>query len=200
MELYFVRHGETVMNREKRLLSRTDVPLSPKGREEAGAVRDFLLKHDISFDCVLSSPMLRTLETAQILAGNLTDIRKDIRLLEMDYGPYEGIRLDDPPPEITYFFRDFIHHPAPEGMESLDEVKARMQSFLEDAKREAAKRMLIVTHAISLKGALEVLTPGADGARWSRYIHTCAVFRTAYRDGAFGVPEEIFTLQRMHEE
>jgi hypothetical protein len=45
-----------------------------------------------------------------------------------------------------------------------------------------------------MKGALEVLTPEAKGAYWSRYIGNCSIYRTQYVNGCFSVPEEIFSL------
>ena len=50
--------------------------------------------------------------------------------------------------------------------------------------------ILISTHAIAMKGILEYLTPGSDGAYWSKYIGNCAVYVAENRDGKFSVPEE----------
>ena len=56
----------------------------------------------------------------------------DDRLIEMDYGPYEGMDLENLPPEIAAFFSDFVNNPAPEEMEQLSAVVQRTVAFLED--------------------------------------------------------------------
>ena len=51
------------------------------------------------------------------------------------------------------------------------------------------KNILISTHAIALKGALEYLTPESKGSYWAKNIGNCAVYRTELTDGAFLAPE-----------
>ena len=110
----------------------------------------------------------------------------------MDYGPYEGMDLTHPAPEIITFFSDFVHNPAPEGMEPLPEVVARLGTFLEEIRDEARGRtILLSTHAIAMKGALEYLTPESKGSYWSKYIGNCAVYKVEVGpDGSFGIPAE----------
>jgi broad specificity phosphatase PhoE len=129
-------------------------------------------------------------QTAALIAGEDADIRVDERLIEMDYGPYEGMDLRHPDPEVLAFFMDFVNVPAPAGMEKLSAVTARLGRFLEELKAESAgKNILISTHAIALKGALEYLTPESKGSYWAKNIGNCAVYRTELTDGAFLAPE-----------
>lgn len=193
MHLYLIRHGETSFNREKRLQGRSNEPLSESGIGQAEKVRSFFEQQAVRFDCVISSPLLRARQTAEIITG-CSSMMLDERLLEMDYGPYEGMRLDHPLPEVAHFFQDFVHHPAPEGMESLRHVTERMQSFLEDLKACDAQNVLVATHAIALKGALEAISPRPDGAWWSVYISPCAVYHTVCSDRNYSEPSEVFSL------
>ncbi len=55
MEIYIVRHGETVWNKEKRLQGRTDVPLSEYGRELAEKTGRAL--RNVEIDRIYSSPL-----------------------------------------------------------------------------------------------------------------------------------------------
>ncbi|MCR5182872.1 MAG: histidine phosphatase family protein [Clostridia bacterium] len=184
--IYIIRHGITEMNKAGLLQGRIDVPLSDEGvkqAEEAAAK----LRH-IQFDRVFSSPLIRAVRTAEIVAPGIGPILDD-RLLEMDYGPYEGMDLRNPPPEVLGFFKDFAHVTEPEGMESLDSVVARAGSFLEDI-RCFDQNILIATHAIAMKGLLEYLTPQSEGAYWSKYIGNCAVYTVENAGGSFGVPRE----------
>ncbi len=196
MTIWMVRHGETAKNKDHLLQGRSDAPLNSNGQEQAEEARMYFQENHISFDHVISSPLLRALQTAEIITDSKLGIRRDQRLLEMDYGPYEGCSLESPPEEITYFFQDFVHHPAPEGMESLSSVKERMGSFLEDLKSSERGNILVTTHAIALKGALEYLMPESDGAWWSRTISTCAVFKIELDEGRFLAPEEVFHTRK----
>ena len=182
--IYIVRHGETEKNRQKVLQGRSDVPLNQTGIEQAEALSGRM--RGVSFDKVYSSPLSRAIETAKILAPG-KEILTDDRLIEMDYGPYEGMSLLSPAPEVISFFRDFVHAPAPKGMESLASVVKRVGEFLEECCR-TDKDVLISTHAIAMKGILEYLTPDSQGSYWSKYIGNCAVYATDYREGAFLVP------------
>ena len=193
MNIWFVRHGETANNKEKLLQGRSDAPLNENGISQAETARAFFNSRGISIDAVYSSPLCRAVQTARIIAGEDAEITEDELLIEMDYGPYEGTSLLEPDPEIIRFFSDFVHNPAPEGMESLDHVKERMSMFLQKLKDSDAENILVATHAIAMKGALECLTPESRGAYWSKHIGTCAVYMTVYEGKMFSVPREVYT-------
>ena len=209
--IYIIRHGQTEKNKAKVLQGRSDVPLNDAGRQQAAEVRERFEREGISFDKIYTSPLVRAVETAQIVAGAAPhqivagvaphqivtgaapqQFEVDSRLIEMDYGPYEGMDLTHPAPEIITFFSDFVHNPAPEGMEPLPEVVARLGTFLEEIRDEARGRtILLSTHAIAMKGALEYLTPESKGSYWSKYIGNCAVYKVEVGpDGSFGIPAE----------
>lgn len=189
MRVFLVRHGETEKNRKKLLQGRSNAPLNKEGISQAQEVREYFQEQQVDFDLVFSSPLARALQTAAIIVGRNHKILTDDRLLEMDYGPYEGSSLEHPSPEIVKFFSDFIHNPTPEGMESLQHVTERMGQFMESLRTAEADNVLVVTHAIAMKGALEYLTPGSNGAYWSKYIGTCAVYRTEYDGMGYCVPK-----------
>ena len=187
--IYIVRHGQTEKNKANVLQGRSNVPLNDAGRRQAEEVRDRFIQAGIRFDFVYTRPLIRAVQTAEIIAGGTPQI-VDERLIEMDYGPYEEMDLSDPAPEVLTFFRDFVHNPAPEGMEPLQAVIARLGTFLEDIQEAAVeKNILISTHAIAMKGALEYLTPDSCGSYWSKYIGNCAVYTAETTpEGAWSVP------------
>ena len=202
--IYIVRHGETDNNKKRVLQGRSDLPLNEVGIKQAEKVKEYFAEKDIQFDKVYSSPLIRAIKTAQIITGS-TQVGSDAadnsadavpfvlddHLLEMDYGPYEGCSLLDPPPEIIEFFSDFVNNSTPEGMENLSDLVARMGRFMESLKKEGDQTILISTHAIAMKGILEHLTPESHGAYWNKHIANCAVYRTTFSDGAFTVPVEL---------
>lgn len=82
MTVYLLRHGETVYNAQKRYLGKTDLPLSPKGRQE-------LVRADFSPASVYISPLQRTAQTADILFPGVRQIVVP-GFQEMDFGVFEG--------------------------------------------------------------------------------------------------------------
>ena len=212
--IYIIRHGQTANNKKNVLQGRSNAPLNETGIRQAQQAARFFREKGIRFDAVYSSPLARAVQTARIITGDVTDegaepgtggsaaprIMLDERLIEMDYGPYEGMDLTDPAPEVLAFFKDFVNTPAPQGMEALDHIVARAGEFVEelkplfkgvgkeDASADAQPDILISTHAIAMKGVLEYLTPGSHGGYWSKYIGNCAVYEIGFEDGGFSVP------------
>ena len=189
MLIYILRHGTTEWNSLHKIQGRTDILLDDLGREMARQTGERLKERGIRFDKVYSSPLKRAVRTAELITPGCR-IVTDERLIEMDYGPYEGASLTEPPAEIITFFSDFKNNPAPEGMESLASVVERAGAFLEDI-RDLSGNILISTHAIAMKGLLEYLTPGSNGAYWSKNIGNCAVYKAEHQNGKIGIPEEI---------
>ncbi len=194
--IYIIRHGQTILNKAKVLQGRSDHPLNEDGIAEAQEAAAQFARRGIQFSRVYSSPLIRARQTAEIITGGRTEIISDERLIEMDYGPFEGTDLTSPPPEIIRFFSDFVHNPAPSGMEQLAEVVKRAGAFMEDLRSSAKEDgILISTHAIAMRGILEYLTPGSCGSYWSKYIGNCAVYATELQKGVYTVPVELVLPQ-----
>ena len=202
--IYIIRHGQTDQNLAFRIQGQRDFPLNETGEAQARDARDKFSALGIEFDRVYTSPLSRARRTAEIVVSapgtgaqegaGAEDMILEPRLIEMDYGPYEGRDLKNLPEEMLYFFKDFKHHPAPDGVEQLPDLVARLGSFLEDLRAQLGdtrgENILLSTHAIAMKAALEYLTPGSDGAYWSKFVKNCAVYRFDLVDGEFTVPEE----------
>ena len=182
--IYMIRHGKTDKNTANVLQGRSDIPLNGLGIKEAEDAAKKL--SGIHFFKVFSSPLIRAVDTARIVAPGTAPVI-DPRLIEMDYGPYEGVGLLDPPKELMDFFADFANNPAPSGMESLDSVVRRLGEFLEEIKTLPGN-ILISTHAIALKGALEYLTPASNGSFWGKYIGNCDIYVANNHDGIIDIP------------
>ena len=174
--LYIIRHGQTDMNKADKLQGRKDSPLNETGLDQARKAAEELKSAGIKIDRAYSSPLTRAIQTAQQFVEN-EKIKTDERLMEMDHGPYEGMDLKTPPPEVLVFLKDPVNIPAPEGMEPLWKITQRMGSFLEDIREQAIQsNILIATHAIALKGALEYMSPGERKNIWSKYIGNCDIY------------------------
>ena len=137
------------------------------------------------------------MQTAECVAPGIT-VSMDGRLIEMDYGPYEGMSLLKPKKEVVKFFSDFANIPAPEGMEQLADIVARPGEFVDSIKDECSQgNVLISTHAIAMKGILEYLDKDAKGRYWSKNIGNCEIYRVECFDGTFGVPESVFRIKKL---
>ena len=148
MEVVLVRHGETEWSRTGRHTGRTDVPLTEEGERQARAVGAALRGR--KFALVLSSPLLRALDTAR-LAGFEPEVRDD--LAEWDYGEYDGVTT----PEIREQVPDWtIWRYGALGGESVEQLGARADRVVEELLG-AEGDVLAFSHGLFLR----VLT-----ARW----------------------------------
>lgn len=63
---------------------------------------------------------------------------------------------------------------------------------MEELRAQAPKgNVLISTHAIAMKGALEYLTPDANGSYWSKHIRNCDVYAMEITPDGFSVPRHV---------
>ena len=195
--LYIIRHGETELNSKHVLQGRSDHALNFHGFDQGKKAANWLKSPGITISKVYSSPLKRAIQTAELVAEGAT-ITTDERLLEMDYGPYEGMSLLKPKKEVLKFFSDFANNPAPEGMEQLSDVVARTGEFVETIKEECEKEdILISTHAIAMKGILEYLDADAKGKYWSKHIGNCEIYQVECADGAYGTPQSVFKIKKL---
>ena len=84
-----IRHGETAWNREKRFQGASDTALNEVGRLQAQLVAGALLRENVQ--SILSSPLLRARETANIIGARLgVEVKVLTELAELAFGEYEG--------------------------------------------------------------------------------------------------------------
>jgi len=98
---YFVRHGETDWNAERRLQGQLDIPLNDVGRGQSAQCGSTLrgliaVRHRTPADfAFISSPLSRARETMEILREGLGLPREgyviDARLAELSFGRWEGL-------------------------------------------------------------------------------------------------------------
>jgi probable phosphoglycerate mutase len=88
--VFLVRHGATALTAEDRFAGSTDVPLSDDGRRQAASLAERLKGETI--DAVYASPLLRTMETARIVAAphGMVPVPEPA-LREIAYGHWEGL-------------------------------------------------------------------------------------------------------------
>ena len=160
--IYLVRHGQTNWNLSKKFQGQRKVPINRTGKEQAKKLASELKK--VSFDVVYSSPVLRAIQTAQIIAPNHT-IRqcKDVR--ELDRPKHEGLfphQIKKLIPDIeAQWARDGIDWRSPLGGETLREYQARsINSFKDIVKKHPGKCVLVVSHGGPIKSIVHWLHGG----------------------------------------
>ncbi len=138
--LVLTRHGGTPLSHpEQHLGQHLDPGLSDEGRRAAAALGERLA--GVAFDAVYASPLVRAVETARIVVGE-REVSTDARLLEMDYGAWEGrtygqiCETDDEARDA--WEADPASRRTPGG-ESGEDVAARVRSFLAEAIGEAER-------------------------------------------------------------
>jgi broad specificity phosphatase PhoE len=147
-----IRHAATEWNAAGLLQGRRDLPLSESGR---AAVRGWRVPEGWTGARCLSSPLLRARETASLLG--LAPGAEPL-LIEMDWGSWEGRRLDELRAELGAAMaeneaRGLDFRPA--GGESPREVQARLQLLLPTL----GEPTILVAH----KGVLRALYALATG-------------------------------------
>ena len=142
MKLYIARHGQTLWNVENRVSGRTDIPLTEVGLAQAKLLADSAVGKGI--EVILASPLLRARQTAQAVSDAIgVPVLIDERLMELDFGIYEGAPRSDPGFQHT---RAQFPTRYPGG-ESAFQLAHRVYSALEDVKRKYdGKTVLLVCH------------------------------------------------------
>ena len=149
--IVLIRHFITDWNREGRIQGRTDQPLSDDAAETLVGKR---LHNDLNNLTWYTSPLKRTIQTAQLLGA--TDAHRDARLIEMDWGTWEGQRLADlrvaqGDAMARNEARGLDFRPA--GGESPRDVRDRMIPWLREA---AGQDVAAVTHKGVIRAVLSV--------------------------------------------
>jgi probable phosphoglycerate mutase len=129
-QLLVIRHGQTEWSMVGKHTGRTDIPLTEQGRREALAAARTLRGWNIGR--FYSSPLQRARKTAE-LVGPSRSVEVDDRLVEWDYGDFEGLTTPEVRERIAGW--SVWTHEMTHG-ESVEEVGARADAFLQEVFEE----------------------------------------------------------------
>ncbi len=156
--LVLVRHGVTDHTLGKLFsggLASANPPLNEEGREQARATGEWLAPLSGTFDALVSSPVRRTRETAEVLAQFFDlAIEEEPGIAEMEFGTWDGMSFTEVhekfPDEISAWLGDL--ESAPHGGESFRAVEKRV---LEGRDRivatYAGRTVVAVSHVTPIK-------------------------------------------------
>jgi broad specificity phosphatase PhoE len=179
----FVRHGETAHNREGRLQGRADLELSERGADQAARLASRFTSGPIAN--VFSSPLRRARQTAAAIAGVCgCAVEVDDRLIELDYGDWDGRPLSEIPPEVWTAWRADPNF-APPGGESLVAVTARVESFCTE-RLASGGRIVAVSHVSPIKAAVAWSLGVDERATWRMQLGLATISAVGARPDGTG--------------
>jgi broad specificity phosphatase PhoE len=180
----FVRHGQTELNRGGRLQGRLDAPLSELGAEQAAALGQGFAAEPVTR--VLSSPLQRAHNTAAaIAAAHGLTVEIDERLVELDYGDWDGLALADVSAADWATWRNDPEF-APPGGERLSDVTARIAAFGAEIFTDHLDDLVIaVSHVSPIKAAVCGALRVDERTTWRMHLDVASVTRIGRRpDGS----------------
>jgi broad specificity phosphatase PhoE len=172
--LVVVRHGRTQANATRQLLGRRDLPLDALGEAQAVALAAAVGP----VDRVVTSPLRRTRQTAGAFDA---PIRVDDRLVELDYGDYDGMALADVPAVLWQQWRSDPDWALPGG-ESLAALRRRVEAALEELAAETGdETVVVVAHVSPIKAAVTWALGVGDEVTWRLFVQPASISRNGVR-------------------
>jgi len=145
-----LRHGQTDWNINFLLQGVTDIPMNETGVEQVKLAAKAL--HASDWDIVLTSPLTRAKQTAEIIATHVGfgEIIEQELLIERSFGEAEGLSHEQW--RAKYANLDEIP-----GGESRTQLAARSQQLLDRvATNFAGKRVLAISHGALIRGLIAI--------------------------------------------
>ena len=194
LQVYLVRHGETVWNAARRIQGQSDSALTEKGEQQARQVGERAKSLGITH--VIGSDLGRTRRTAEIIADACgCSVTLDARLRELNMGVLEQRPIDSLSEEEEGWRRSLVNGTAngriPEG-ESMAELAARMQQALNACLAlPAGSRPLLVSHGIALGVLIGTLLGLPAHAERRLRLRNCSISRVDHQQSAWLAPGRV---------
>ncbi|MGC0993647.1 2,3-diphosphoglycerate-dependent phosphoglycerate mutase GpmB [Pantoea agglomerans] len=188
LEVYLVRHGETVWNAERRIQGQSDSPLTEKGEQQAWQVGE-RVKH-LGITHIIASDLGRTRRTAEIIADACgCSVTLDPRLRELNMGVLEKRPLDGLTAEEEQWRATLVNGTEggriPEG-ESMTEMATRMHAALNAClDLPAGSRPLLVSHGMALGALVSTILGLPAYAERRLRLRNCSLSRVDYQQSAW---------------
>lgn len=175
--IVFARHGQTVANRDGLIQGRIDAPLTELGVEQARLLAEALSSVEPAL--LVTSPLLRAAQTAAEIGRRCgVDVKTDDRLLELDYGDWDGRRLADIDPHDWVAWRDDPTRTLPGG-ESVPAVRERIASFCRE--HLDGRTVVAVSHVTPIKAAVVWALGADDTIGWRTHLDVASLTRIGGR-------------------
>lgn len=197
--LYLLRHGQTKFNVKKLVQGRCDSPLTDLGHQQARAAAAWLKAHGVVPDKVVSSPLGRAMDTAQLVACELLGPDAAVEpcegIIERSYGTFEEGPHDALPTDVWDPGEDLV----PFGGEGSHALQERMVATLTNLMSAKGKTLLAVSHGSASRQFIKAAAP--EGFELPTKLPNCAIMIFDFEESApqaEGEPLQCkFTLQQI---
>ena len=173
MNLIVVRHGETEWNAMKKVQGQANIPLNYKGMQQAMELKEYI-KH-LKIDMVISSPLLRASQTAEILFEN-NKIYYDYRIVERNFGEFEGLTINEFNSNDFWSYKKNIKYKFAENIHDFFE---RVFDFLKELERKYEDKTIFLVAHVGIIIAVESYFKGIpeDDNFFKNDIKNCNIFK-----------------------
>ena len=169
MKVYIVRHGEVATNALKIFNTETE-DLNEKGIEQAKELREKI--QDISFDIMISSPLVRARHTAEIINSKNIPIQTDERLRERNPESLAGQPYTVTDREDYWNYDSTVTYGTNERVQPFFK---RVHDFLDELKTKEYHSVLIVAHSGVSKAFSAYFEGIGDGMFLDRGLKNCEI-------------------------
>lgn len=199
-KLYLLRHGQTEFNVKKLVQGRCDSPLTALGRKQAGMAAAWLKSHDVVPDKVVSSPLGRAMDTAQLVATELLGPDAAVEpcegIIERCYGTFEEGPNDALPTDVWDPGEDLV----PFGGEGSQALQERMVDALTNIMgSEGIETLLAVSHGSASRQFIKAAVP--EDFELPTKLPNCAIMIFDFDEEKSGeegdTPQSKFTLRQI---
>ena len=185
MRLLLATHAETEWNAQGRYQGHTDIPLHERGHRQAEGLRERLAREPLQ--AVIASDLCRARQTAEIVAApHGLAVASEPRLRELSFGQWEGqshadVQRTDPIALAAWRADPLRFHPP--GGESMAELAARLQAFLDDLSASTDDAVLLVGHRGAMRVLLCLLLSVAVERQWDFHLDIASLTEVTWIDG-----------------
>ncbi len=176
-QLILIRHAETPWTLQGRYQGHSDLGLSSRGRQQAGALAERIRAWEI--EKIYASSLKRARQTGEIISKKMRQkLYLDHRLKELHFGRWEGKTAKELLKQKEPSFLKWLRGQScrPPGGESVPDLKKRVKDFLDEIlKRHAGGRVAIVSHGGPLKMAILLSLKLAGRFFWSFRIAPASI-------------------------
>lgn len=179
-KIYFVRHGKTEWNNQFRYQGSTNISLNEEGRTQA--LRAALRFEGKEIDAVITSPLSRAKETAEIIASKLhgVELEESELLTEVNFGEWEGLTVPEikakSGEELFYKWRMNEFHVCVPGGEDMDALYVRACAAARSLLSRSEEKILVVGHGAMFRILfLAMLDIPRMNIFWKTRIDNCSI-------------------------
>lgn len=175
LDLWLIRHGETIWNSEGRIQGHMDAPLSGLGIKQANVLAKRLSSK--SFDAIYSSDSGRATQTANIVFPG-QNLCLDARLREMHYGVLEGktrATFNTEEAEIYAKYKRDPFHQKLTGGENWQDLFARVDAWMKSLPEDGV--VAAVTHGGAVRAAFCLMVGYPQSYEWNVVVDNSSITR-----------------------